>query len=195
MKLHFGSPPENPDFDPEKGGWTPLWELTPRMIQVLGIPGSVFLGFLAVVAFRRLSPIGESVPPVWALPGIFFLVLPLHELIHALFHPGNGLSDKTIIGIWPGRLAFYARYQGIMGMARRMTTIIMPFLLLTVLPIGAMGILGKGNIFIALAATFNAMVSCGDVIAFFTILIQVPTGACLQDKGWRTYQRAGEKGT
>ena len=56
----------------------------------------------------------EPLMPWWPVILAFLLFIPLHELVHAIFHPGSGLSPQTVMVIWPTKLRFGVYYEGCM---------------------------------------------------------------------------------
>jgi hypothetical protein len=126
---------------------------------------------------------------------ILVLLIPVHELLHAAFHPGAGLSSDTVIGLWPSRLLFYAAYEGPMARNRFLLVFMGPYLVLSLLPVVAIPLLraiGAGPVpLLALAflAFIGAAVAAGDVVGAILVLTQVPADAVVRNQGWRTYWR------
>jgi hypothetical protein len=128
---------------------------------------------------------------MFALLLSFPALVLVHELLHAAVHPGWGLSHSTILGAWPSRLLFYAHYSGPLSRNRFLCVFTMPFLIITVLPLGmaACGLQLPALIrwAVAWASTFNALASCGDYFGMLLVSLQVPGAAIVQNRGWRTY--------
>lgn len=191
MKLHFGTPPLDSAFNSCKNEWMEICEPSPEKVQLLAIPVAILLGFFATVAIRRFSPVEESDISLIFFSGVMVITIMFHEMVHILFHPGNGFSDKSVFGVWLGRLSLYSRYQGVMGKNRRMLTLISPLVIMTILPIAVMAFFSnEGKLYIALISTINAVISAGDVIAFVIVLVHVPAGSFLQDNGLQTYRKS-----
>ena len=120
----------------------------------------------------------------------FPALIVVHELLHAVVHPRFGRSPATIIGAWPSRLLFYAHYSGPLTRDRFLAVFAMPFLIITVLPLGlaATGLLPPALVMAAAwFSTWNAFFACGDYFGLALILAQVPRASIVQNQGWRTY--------
>ncbi len=193
MRFHLGPIPD--EFVPDSS-WRPIREPGPVLLQFLALP--IGLGGAWGVAFcwQRLGV------PALHLPGsqeillaiAVFLSLPVlivvHELLHAVVHPGFGRSPATVLGAWPRRLLFYAHYSGPLTRERFLLVFATPFLGITALPLAFASVGGIPPYWTLAAAwfsTWNALFACGDCFGFALILCQVPRGASVQNQGWRTY--------
>jgi hypothetical protein len=65
----------------------------------------------------------------------FPALILVHELLHAVVHPGYGFTDATVIGAWPSKLLFYAHYCGPLSRERFLLVFAMPTLVITGLPL------------------------------------------------------------
>lgn len=111
--------------------------------------------------------------------------------------PHFGFSKATIVGVWPSRLLFYAAYAGPLSRDRFLIVFVVPFLVLTFLPllIAATGFLSKSMMMVAAwFSIWNALFSCGDLIGIFLIWTQIPRAAIVQNQSWRTYWKRREVG-
>ncbi len=125
MRLHIGAVPELPDYHPSAEGWRAIREPGPLAMQLLGLPLLIvsisvtlvvtehitisWAGFDAVMRLLALPlqivsrseasfvPISEIVSFLVCLL-VFGLVIAVHELLHALIHPGNGRSGLIVLG-------------------------------------------------------------------------------------------------
>jgi hypothetical protein len=217
MKFHYGLPPDVTDFQPEQEGWHSIRELGPIAMQLAAIPIVVLIvaiiGGLLLLCFpHEITPSYISFDPVpnssafdmpisFDLPvilltmlTIIILVIPIHELIHAFFHPGFGFSDKTIIGAWPTKALFYADYQDEMTRNRCLLVLVAPFIALSLIPIAILA-LSRNLSFISpdlriALAVFSLLAgvgTAGDFVICFFLLTQVPDSAMVRWKGWKTY--------
>jgi hypothetical protein len=200
MRFHLGPVPSTPGFDPEMDGWTKIREPSPGRIQVLALPLAFLLAGAALGLVLALTPIDVPNPwednrpmiPIRALPGVlllFVVLIPVHELIHAVLHPGLGLSRHTVIGAWPSKLLFYAFYDGPKIRERFLLVASGPFLVLTLGPVLAAAVFGLDWPVLALVAVMNALASYGDAAAILILAWQVPRGAVVRNQGYETWWR------
>ncbi len=197
MRLHYGAVPEDSHFDPVEDGWTRVREPGPFGIQIMALPAIVLiyivLGGLIYLALPRGISEFEFQPLNIVSWIVFLLFIPVHELLHALCHPGWGMTPNTVIGLWPSRLLFYAFYQGQVKRGRLLVAFATPFVVLSLLPIG---LLAAAKILFPMASLVTTLVllsllngaaASGDVIGFCLVLFQIPAGATVRNKGWRSY--------
>jgi hypothetical protein len=119
------------------------------------------------------------------------LLLPIHELLHAVVHPKFGTSRHTFIGVWPSRLVCYAFYDGVLSRNRLIATLGMPLLVITFLPLAAGMVFGHASVTVAYISSLNALAAGGDIYGICLLLWQVPRRANVFNEGWRTYWSAG----
>ena len=127
-----------------------------------------------------------------ALLATFVVIIPVHELIHAVVHPRSGCSADSILGFWPSRMLFYAHYAGELSRTRFVTILLTPFFVISFVPLVACAITGRSSGLLALGSALNALCACGDIFAAVLLLSQIPANARVRNQGWRTYwKRAG----
>lgn len=207
MRFHYGAVPEDPDFQPEAEGWRPIREPGPLTLQLLALPAAAILlvisvGLLNLVfsgEFFKVQPLPTTNPlPLWLLLSVLILLIPVHELLHAVVHPGWGLSSNSVIGLWLSRALFYAHYEGPMSRNRFLLVFAMPYVVLSLLPIPIMSFAAVfgWSITTVLVLSFLSIVAavfaCGDLVGFLLILLQVPASAVVRNKGWKTYWKPGK---
>jgi hypothetical protein len=189
MRFHFGPIPETPDFVPEPP-WRAMKEPTPWLMQLLAVPVAVLSGVLIGALWFWLTPFKElSRAPLfglWFLTAFVWLI-PVHEAVHALVHPGRGLSDRTCIGVWLSRGLFYAHCHGPMSRNRFIAILIAPFIVLSVLPLIVCALTGWAHPLPVTGSIVNAFLACGDLLGVLLLLWQVPSHATIQNQTWRTY--------
>jgi hypothetical protein len=111
------------------------------------------------------------------------LYIPLHELLHAIWHPKLGLSPQTVLVVWPKRLRFGVYYEGCMGRGRWLAMRLAPLVGLSVLPVGlltlfhAVRVAFAWEVFLQVLMLVNGIGSGGDVVAAAWVLFQVPLKA------------------
>jgi hypothetical protein len=197
MKLHRGPPPRNDEFQPQEQGWSGIREPNPIAIQLLALPVA-FLVFILLVTLidltvpRQVFSVVTQGFPLMPLLLALVVCIPVHELLHALSHPGLGRSPETIIGIWLSRGLFYAHYEGAMPRNRFLWVFAAPFVLLSLAPLALIAALGRwlgsdAVFFLALLALVNGVASSGDIIGMLLIAVQVPPRARVRNKGWRSF--------
>jgi hypothetical protein len=192
MRLHFGPIPETPDFVPEPP-WRALKEPTPWLMQLLAVPVAVVSGGVILALWFWFTPLKTVArDPQFVLWGLaaFVWLIPVHEAIHALVHPGRGLSDRTCIGLWLSRGLFYAHCHGPMSRNRFIAILIAPFVVLSVLPLIVCALTGVAYPLPVTGSIVNAFLACGGLLGVLLLLWQVPSDATIQNQSWRTYWHA-----
>jgi hypothetical protein len=163
------------------------------------------MGLVAVVV------LGGLVSTLWHMAGVTYLMqieafrgpsalaallvglaglLAIHEIIHALLHPGNGTTGSTVLGVTFRPMLLYAAYLGAIGRNRYVAVLLAPLVLLSVLPasLSATGLLDIAFSPLLVALTVvNAASSGVDLLGAALILWQVPGHSVLQNHGWPTY--------
>jgi hypothetical protein len=206
MKIHFGAPPQDPDFHPERDGWTKLREPDPIFLQIIATPVAILnlaillAAWFALAWFQpRSMPIfdwtGNSNP--WpALISSFSLssiivgipmLITAHELTHAIGYPGSLRTDQTLIGIWPAKFLFYASHSGSVSRNRFLVVSILPLLALTVLPLVGSALSQHIHIGLAAMSIVNGTFACGDQVVAAIVAWQVPRKAIVRNQGWQTW--------
>ena len=195
MKIHIGAIPED-DFEPDDS-WQALREPGPLLMQLFAFPIGIVLLVVFAFLWKQVATLGPLQIPqrytaVFGLATILSLPLLIivHELLHAVAHPGYGLQPATIIGAWPRKMLFYAHYCGALTRNAFLMVFAMPFMVISVLPLAIAAIDVVPPPFATIAAWFsiwNALFTCGDVFGFFLVMWQVPANSIVRNKGWRTY--------
>ncbi len=196
MRFHLGPVPE--EFTPDDS-WRALREPGPIVMQMMALPLGI-VALAGIVWCWRQVDLQSSFrlqghQIVWLLVGFFAsfpALIVAHELLHAIVMPQFGCTRATIVGAWPRGLVFYAYHSGPMSRGRYLAVYAMPFLAISVLPLdlAGLGLLsGKWALVAAWFSSFNALVACGDYLGIILLLAQVPRGAVVQNRGWRTYWR------
>jgi hypothetical protein len=194
MRLHFGSVPETPDFNPTEEGWYGIHEPGPVLIQCLAIPVALALvaGLMTSLIFAQPG-LAFSLTFHWATIVMILLLFPVHELLHAVVFPRFGFTAETIVGVWPSRLLFYAAHTGALSKGRYLLVFAMPLLVLSVLPVVFLALVrplpfGPSiTSVLVFLSILNAAAGSGDVIGFFLVLLQIPNRAQVRNQGWKTY--------
>lgn len=188
MKFVLGPIPEDQSFEPEKTGWRPLREPDPVMLNLVAIPIAVVLLGILVVVIRSLTPVPIKDVMTRVFPA-FLIIIPLHELLHALFTPRLGTTPETLLGCWPARILFYAFYMGELSRERFLAVLLAPFIVITVIPLFVISMFSVNAPWAAAMALANGVGASGDLLGVFVVLSQIPRGAIVRNKGWRSYWR------
>ena len=200
MRLYYGGIPENKNFQPEQEGWSPIREPGPVAVQFLAVPFALAALVLLVGLFLLVLPHQELKPelvfinlPFLGVMLLLIVIIPVHELIHAFLTPGFGLTDKTVIGIWPSRLLFFAYYDEALSRNRFLVVFLAPFFVLSLLPVG-LAVLARllpvhPSLLpsLVLLSLLNGAAASGDLLGFTLVWMQIPSKAQVRNKGWRTY--------
>jgi hypothetical protein len=208
MRFRYGPIPEDDVFHPEAQGWSDLHEPRPLFLNILAIPISILLmgatiyaislawegGLLAII--REI--LEQSGPNPFLVSLIVVVIsIPIHELVHLFVHPQFGRSNKSIIGLWLSRGIFYAHYEGVVSRNRFLSILAAPYLVLAWLPVIILALIDISvpiayvEILVQ-AALINSALPAGDVLGFFLMVSQVPSSACVKNKGWKSYWKLGD---
>jgi hypothetical protein len=148
--------------------------------------------FLAVISYLLITKFTNFKLELFHGGFSFFLWIPTlaaHEILHAVTHPGFGLSDKTIFGFIPSELAVFAAYDGERGKKNVLMDLASPFFIISIIPLFIGIFFGIKNDFIGIIIIMNSVVSGGDFFRFFYILFYIPSGAKLKNFGQSGYWR------
>ena len=205
MKFHLGSLPEDRDDLPDVEGWHRIYSPRPRLGYLLaGLIGLLFplvvCGWLIVVsALAGQREGGETLVHQSTPWGVVLLALllyiPLHELLHAVWHPQLGLSPQTVLVIWPRKLRFGVYYEGCMTRRRWVMMRLAPLIVLVILPAALLTLFHYAPVpfaletFLQVMLLVNGIGSGGDVVAVIWVLRQVPSKAQLCFCGGKAYWR------
>jgi hypothetical protein len=168
MRLHYGSIPEDPNFDPQAEGWQGIREPSPNALQLFAIPVALLVFILLIVILLAISPdvrawqsggirftigIPEDMGKVASTSYMFgmyalglagmLLIILLHEVIHALLMPCFGLTPRTLIAVWPQKLLFYAHHIDRMPRNQFLLVFLGPLIVLTGLPLVLISLLAQ----------------------------------------------------
>jgi hypothetical protein len=194
MRFHLGPPPTDPAFQPAPP-WRPLRE--PRrasLVILLSLPLGLLAAFLFTLPLLLRSPDRSLTIPLSGLPSLLALLLlvPLHELLHALPLPGSLRSPQLVLGLWPRSLLAYVHYLGELGRARFLVVALSPLVAVSLLAYAGLSLLPSLAPFWLTLGLLNALGSGADLLAAALVLTQVPPGAHLRNHSWRTYWRPAE---
>jgi hypothetical protein len=195
MRFHVGAIPLNPDFHPGEG-WTPLKEPTPWMFQLLAMPVAFLNAGVFGYLWCALTPLLKT-----SMPGTDFfkfvalipVLIVLHEFVHAWVHPQAGRSPRSIVGVWPSRILFYAHYDGEVTRNRFLLIFLMPLAVLSAAPLVLASLFQIASPVLAALSICNATFACGDVFGAGLLLWQLPATTITRNHGWVTYWRTAPR--
>ncbi len=180
MRFQKGSPPDDNEFEAEKEGWHACKMPNKYLVYLYGY---IIVPVVSITVLLKL-PKTEN---IWILLILIVLLIPLHEFIHALFHPDFGFSNRTIYGYSASYRIFYAYYQGAISKRRLMISAIAPLFLLTIIPLIICFLLGITYWAIILFSLLNALGCFIDFYGFFRLLVIVPNGAIIRRQNDKAY--------
>jgi len=202
MRFHIGSIPKDSTFQPDREKWFSIHQPGFALKQMLAFPVAILISLFLLVCFSLILDNSDSSNQGlitisssnwWQLPLVMVFFAPLHELLHALCHPGAGMSNKTIIGIQPKNFSIFTHYEDSMTRTRLLVTMIMPFILLSIVPIAVLSFfqmmsLGMEMVsLLILLSIFNGMASSADIMVFTLVLFQIPNHAITKGHRWKIY--------
>jgi len=149
---------------------------------------TALVGLIILISIVRPTPPSAedlASPAPWAILGAVFLAfVPLHELLHLIWHPHGGLSERSWIVVWPARLKVGVYFQGILSRSRWLAMRAAPFLFLSLVPAVIVLAFPRLDLAIGSALSFlmvlNTLGSGGDALAILLVLPQVPSSGILQ---------------
>jgi len=147
----------------------------------LGLPviPFVLLGLEALLFSRVEAGATETIPP-WILLPVLVVSVVVHEFLHLLFHPGWGLSSKSLVFLWLRRLQLGVYYEGFMSRRRWLAMRLSPLVGLTVLPTLLLLVAYPYRMsffweqFLVLVILVNSLGAGGDLVASLIVAHQVP---------------------
>jgi putative zincin peptidase len=204
MKVLLGSIPEIAGFDPETAGLHKIGGPGATISQLLAsliglfllvVPIAGLCLILSIFAIPNPDADPNYTPPVaWGAAVLAMLsFIPLHELLHLIWHPRFGRSDRSILVIWPIKLLFGVYYEGCMSRTRWLLMRIAPFVFLSILPAIFIALFQyvafshMSKTYLEVLMVLNTVGSGADVAAIFLVVSQVPRSASLCFRGGKAY--------
>lgn len=193
MRFIRGPIPPSETFDPVAAGWNPLRAADSRRFTIVALFCTIPFLLAAVALFFRAAP---SLRPIfhghlWSLLVFLLLLLllvPAHELIHAIAYRCRFRSRQLWVGIWPERAMAYVLFDAPLPRQRVLAMLVAPFFVLTVLPLVVMPFLAAPwSQCAGFFALLHAALCVGDAATIQRLLRQVPAGAQIHNHGWQLY--------
>ena len=168
--------------------WRRVDGAEPALMRLFGLQTSMLLAATLVVVWAVGTNFRDLPLRYWTVLAAAVLVVPLHELAHALTFPRGANSRQRTLLIRPRGFVFRAQYRGVLSRNRYVLVLLMPFLAISLAPVLACALLGiesAPTLFIVLM-TLNALASGDDVLAAVLVLSQVPARGLVRTDGSAT---------
>ena len=196
MRFRIGPQPKDDTIDMEEGTWRLVPEPSTAVLQLLGLFTALIV--TACIALVVSISLGAShVLDVSWLRVICFiiLVMPFHELIHAIGFEGGFTSKHVVFGFYPKVLSFYAHYGGVIPRSRYLVVASLPFVVITLLPLIIVAAFGIEYIYLTEIIFSNGFASALDILTVIFIVQRIPRHSVLINSGLKSYWRpAANKG-
>jgi hypothetical protein len=192
MRFITGPIPDDDAFRPEEQGWVALREPSAWMAQLLALPIALGTGAALLVVWAAIAgPVWSEYGPVALglfLPA-FLVMVPVHEAVHLVLHPRLGGSPSSAIGFWPKKLMVYAYYEGELPKHRFLLILAGPLVALTVVPVILGALFSVAHPVLVAFTLANGVGACLDLLGLVLLGTQVPAGAVVRNKGYRSWWR------
>lgn len=149
-------------------------------MAVLGIFYPFSLADVGISSLQTVK-LTISLQDIVYLIGLIFI----HELVHLVFVPGFLTSNKTFLGITYFGGFVYSEEE--VSKSRYILITLAPFVLLSIIFPGILGVLDLLNPSAKVLILLNAMSSGVDILILILVLTQVPANVCFTFNGIRTY--------
>ena len=193
----------NQDFEPKREGYTKMKEPPMHALMMIALPvGAVTAAVLFVVAQRLTTvklglfnfpslglPLAVEII-IWLVAFVAFnaVMIPLHELLHALMFPEPLKSERVYFG-FHNMGAFYAFYTEDLKRWQMLLSMATPFVVLTLTPWVLIVVYNVNLPLLMLAILYHAFTAAGDLIGIYLVLKNTPTNSVLKNKGYDTYYK------
>jgi hypothetical protein len=197
MRFHLGAIPESPDFIPD-ASWRLVREPSPGVWQLMALPIGIVTALVVTFLWFKVTPLVFELKTMRGLIPIIgrivclAAVLVVHELIHFALHPMAGRSRYSILVFWPGRMLLFAAYIGELTRNRCLVMLLMPFFVISIIPLFVAAVAQVALGWVAYASILNALLACGDILGAGFTLFRIPAHAIIRTQGWKTYLRRAE---
>jgi len=189
MRFHFGPIPASPDFLPDDS-WKMLKEPSVWLLQLIALPIGILTALCVLFFWSKIVSADFGIAP--SIPTFVLTIIGtivVHELVHAIAHPGMGWASHSVLGFWPAKLIAYAHYHGELTRNRFIAILLMPLVILSFLPIIMTSFTHATYDWIVISSVFNAFSACVDMLGAGMIFYQIPATAIVRNQEWKTYWR------
>ena len=187
MKFRLGPPPIDDTILKDDNAWCLLDEPADIRFQVYGVLVALLITAALILVLLARDP--KYVMNIsWPIVILFiFIVMPIHEFLHAISFPGGAISKDVAFGFYPRAFAFYAHYSGIITRHRHILISIFPFIMLTLIPLTVVLVMKLERSYLVEIILAGGLASAGDVLTILYINKHVPRGSILINSGLKTY--------
>lgn len=208
MKFRFGPPPETSDFTPDDS-WQPLNEPGTKTFLWVVLPFGLFGVSALFILWFCLTDLTWNDFLYWffyqssvlSITSLTIGIIIVHELIHALFHPGYGLTSNTTFGLWLSKGSFYVHWHGEMSRNRAIVGCVSPFLVLSVLPLlvclvpctRSFCLYDSTVAMLCYISLINTFFASADLMGARMFFLQIPKDGIIRNKGYYTYWQINEQ--
>ena len=186
MRFHIGPIPKSNNFEPDDS-WNSIKEAPPEKAQWFAAPLGFIAAILVFLIWKNLTPFIIDMPSLLVLIISYIGMIIIHELLHALAHPGSGISSKSILGFWPSQGVFYAHYEGSIRRNRFILILVLPLIVISFIAPFICAVLQISPSWLFFVSILNALAACVDIYGLVLMVTQVPSRAITRNHGWRTY--------
>jgi len=168
----FGPVPIDENFQPLLFGWRDfayIESATRVRVEKFAIGLVVFLGLWAAWKLATPTKVQVLILPLWKGLLLFAGTLIVHELVHLFSYP-LGQQRRRGLGIWMQRAAAYAYYLGPISRNRMVVVLLMPFAVLSLLPLIAAMMFGIDTPALAFVSIWNGAAATIDLHFALTFL-------------------------
>ena len=174
----------------KEDGWKEIENISNTIIfKFVIILIGILISFLSYQFIKDVISI-EFIIKVFKNKGnlVYILILiPLHEYSHAIIYPKFGLSDKTIIGIWPKKFVLYSYYDGTLKRNRLILAMLNPIIILTVIPVILIAVFKLNYVSLAIIILINPIGGAGDIFYSILIITQIPKNSLVKTDTSRVF--------
>lgn len=205
MRIHFGDLPLKTTENLESEGWTRVTGLRSTAARILPWLLGIFLLFALLTPSIMLSFSKAPISPPTDDPNrsaswlavilSALLAIPAHELVHAAFLPDYGLSQATVLAMWPRKLRFGIFYEGAISRSRWLMMRSAPFILLAVIPAVWLLLTTSSPRSFTVEACMdmlilvNSLGAGADLLAVGWVIFNIPSKSTLLFTGGRAYHK------
>ena len=118
---------------------------------------------------------------------VIAILIISHETLHFVFFPGAGLNANSVIGVWFKVASPYVQYLSPMRRNRFMLVLVMPFLILSVLPLFLQSFGIGQNTYIGWISVLNCLGAGSDLFIFGMMCASVPFHSQVLESGGKVF--------
>ncbi len=200
MKFIVGFPPNDPEFDPKKYGWTQLDSPNFTVSYLLATIGSLLFAslFLFIVDYLLVFLTGEGVfgsVYEYYIPLVFSMaIIPLlHELCRLPVIPFDAKDERVITMPHESVVWLEVAYNKTMSRSRFTMVLLSPFIILSIIPIVLSLIFQFNSPWIYTPAFINGIFSADDFGLLYRIIKNVAKESLIRTDGLEVWYKSKEK--